>query len=281
MRIGMGLFATPCLVLCVGSCAAGGEWASLRTGEQRDVGQVALALTVGDVYEINSVHYEISGSGLSLSGELALSGTGDTFSASIPEIPLGLDYTLRLTATPVGNAEVGCVGSALFDVGSSATTVVPVVLSCDELDRVGAAIVNGSINICPGIRNTEITPLLQAIGEDVTMKITARNLDQGPSPLTFAWTTSAGELTGTDTDSATLRCTTPCAADVQVVVSDGQCTRSAKFVANCVEATPTQPPTTVPPEPVDASAPEVDPAPPQPVDAGAPEDCDEPSTPTP
>jgi hypothetical protein len=240
---------------------------------------VALGLTVGDAYEINSVHYEISGAGLSVSGELVISGTGDRFSASIPEIPLGLDYQLRLTATPVGNADVGCVGIEQFDVGSSAPTVVDVVLSCDELDQVGAATVNGSINICPGIRNTEITPLLQAIGDNVTMKISARNLDEGPSPLTFAWKASAGELTGTDTDTAVLRCTSTCTADVEVEVSDGQCTRSAKFVANCVEAIPVEQ-ATDDVEPEDAAAPELDPPPVQEADAGAPQDCDDASTST-
>ena len=278
MRIGLGFLATPFLLVCAGSCATGGEWASTRESARGRVGQLALGLTVGDAYEINSVHYEISGSGLSLSGELALSGTGDKFSASIPEIPLGLDYLLRLTATPVGNADVGCVGSELFDVGSSAPTVVDVVLSCDELDRVGAATVSGSINICPGIRNTEITPLLQAIGDNVTMKITARNLDEGPSPLTFSWKASAGELTGTDKDSAVLRCTSTCTADVEVEVSDGQCTRSAKFVANCVEAIPVERTTTEQDEPQDDAAAEVDPAPVQEADAGSAQDCDDAST---
>lgn len=122
-------------VQIVAIVAACGSEATEYTSETIHVGtgELALALQVDSGLSIDAVLYEIRGNGESLMGGLPLGGSGIHFSAAIPDIPVGLHYDLRLSAT-TADPNVACVGTASFDITSRTTTVVNLKLSCDELD---------------------------------------------------------------------------------------------------------------------------------------------------
>ena len=149
-------------LLGASGCATPDDTAA-RSGraDRTPAGELSLALVLPGGLQIDSVRYEITGNGVTLSGTLPVVGSGMDFSALITDIPVGTNYTLSLTASPLGDAGVGCVGSAQFNSSQGVTTQVNVVLSCDEVDHTGAAIINGEFNVCPSIQATMFSPVTQ------------------------------------------------------------------------------------------------------------------------
>jgi hypothetical protein len=236
----------PRLLLCLlpavslleaAGCAAPDDASSgTERAERTPVGELSLALILPSGLQIDAVRYEITGNGVMISGTLPVVGSGMDFSAFISDIPVGTRYTLSLSAMPLGDAGVGCLGSAQFNSVQGATTQVNVTLSCDEVDHSGAAIINGGFNVCPSIQATMFSPVMQTVGEQVTLGVTARDLDHAPSPLSYSWTSSAGTFADGSTATPTFRCAQPGDTNITVQVSDGQCSKSRTLSVLCVAA---------------------------------------------
>lgn len=79
-------------------------------------------------------------------------------------------------------------------------------LSCDELDTTGATVINGGFNICPRIQSTALTPAVQSVGDTIALSAIARDLDLGPAPLSFSWSSSDGALSNASSATSTFTC---------------------------------------------------------------------------
>jgi len=205
--------------------------------DRAPTGELSLALLLPGGLQIDAVRYEITGNGVTLTDTLLVPGSTLDFSAVIADIPVGTNYTLRLTAVPLGDAGVGCVGTATFGITRDTTTQVNVVLSCDEADHSGAAIINGTLNACPRLESTTITPVTQRLREPVTLGVIARDPDLAPQPLRYSWRSTAGTFVNGNTATPTFRCLYTGVATIEARVTDGQCTKANTVSLSCVEAT--------------------------------------------
>lgn len=220
----------------VGCAGPNDSMSGTERAERDRAGELSLALVLPGGLIIDAVRYEISGNGYTRTDTLPVAGSGTDFSAVVTDIPVGTSYSLRLTAMPLGDAGVGCVGTASFDIAQGATTLVNVVLSCDEVDHSGAAIINGGFNVCPSVQSTMVTPVTQTVGQPVSVGATARDVDNAPQPLAYSWSSAAGTFTDGNSATPTFRCAQAGTATLTVQVSDGQCTKPRSVSVQCVAA---------------------------------------------
>ncbi|HTB60141.1 MAG TPA: alkaline phosphatase family protein [Polyangia bacterium] len=199
----------------VGSC---GAERSTSTTNNAGLGSVDIALVQGGV-TLTTVNYSISGpNSFSKTGTINVASS-NTISAIIGGLPAGNGFTISLTAT--GTDGSNCGGSAPFNVTAGAVTAVSVVLDCHQPANTGSVSVNGTVNVCPNLQGISASPAEVAVGSSLSLSATAVDPDNGPSPLSYSWTTSSGTLTGANTASPSLECLTTGPATVSVTVSDG------------------------------------------------------------
>ncbi len=87
---------------------------------------------------------------------------------------------------------------------------------------------NGTLNLGPVVDELTVTPLTVYVGGSVALKGDGQDPDEGPSPLTYQWSTSEGVIDhATNDPQATLTSPRPGTATVTVTVSDGDSTASA------------------------------------------------------
>jgi phospholipase C len=200
----------------VGSC--GGE-RSTSTTNNAGLGSVDIALVQGGV-TLTSVGYAISGpNGFSKSGTINVASS-TTVSAVIGGLPAGNGFTITLTATGT-DGTTSCGGNAMFNVTAGTVTKVNVTLDCHQPAKTGSVAVNGTINVCPNLDALSASPAEVAVGGSLSLSAVADDPDNGPSPLSYSWTTSSGTLAGANTASPSLECTGTGTATVSVTVSDG------------------------------------------------------------
>ncbi|MET0283201.1 MAG: lamin tail domain-containing protein [Polyangiales bacterium] len=202
------------------------------------VGSLGLQLQLAPDVVLDAIEYEISGQGFTRTGSIQVPGTGSTFSATITEIPVGVGHVIKLRSVARGDAGIACAGQASFNVVANATAQVEVVLSCDGLDVGGAATINGSFNICPSVTATTLSPSVQAVGGTITVSLAARDVDMGPQPLSYAWTTNTGTLSGEATTAPTLLCTQAGPVSLTYTVRDGACVKTGTLSASCGGGSP-------------------------------------------
>lgn len=97
-----------------------------------DVGSVAMSLTLGGGFLVDSVSYDISGNGFHKADSIPVARS-TTISAIATGIPFGRNYRLQLTAEDAAHRLTPCVGAASFDLASAVPVSVPVHLTCREL----------------------------------------------------------------------------------------------------------------------------------------------------
>ena len=184
------------------------------------VGSASFALQLADGRSIQSASYTITGpGGFSKMGTIDVSKS-TKLTATITGLPAGMGFQITLTAiTADGSAT--CGGSASFNVMAGKTVSVAVPLTCHEAPRTGSATVSGTLNLCPTIDGVGANPAEVQVGGSVALTASAHDSDAGPSPLTYAWTTSSGTLSDAAAQNPTLNCTTPGTATVTLTVSDG------------------------------------------------------------
>ncbi|MEY4515572.1 MAG: hypothetical protein RLZZ450_7694 [Pseudomonadota bacterium] len=65
-------------------------------------------------------------------------------------------------------------------------------------------------------------------------RVSARDPDLAPEPISYTWSSSAGTFTNGNTATPTFRCAQAGAATITVQVSDGQCTKTDTVSLSCV-----------------------------------------------
>src|SRR5262249_28248815 len=129
-------------------------------------------------------------------------------------------YNISLNGTTTDGQGV-CMGSAKFDITSTATVTVPVHLTCNLQPGTGSILVNGTLNACPRIDALGASPPETAVGGSISLTSTSLDVDHGPSPLSFTWTSPSGTLAGANTPNPTLTCNKVGMVTVTLAVSDG------------------------------------------------------------
>jgi phospholipase C len=225
-----------------------GAWIGGCTPDQNDsaqpesLGEVSLDLQVGFGVTLNTVTYAITGpNGFSRTGSIDVSHSS-TVSAIISGLPFGVGYQISLNGTTTDGHGV-CMGSATFDITSSSTLTVPVHLTCNLQPGTGSIFVNGTLNACPRIDALGASPAETAVGGSISLTSTSVDVDHGPSPLSFSWTTTSGSLAGATTPNATLTCSKVGMVTVTLAVSDGDpaCSSTSSVTVVCSEPSPISP----------------------------------------
>ena len=204
----------------------------LSHGEEQS-GELGLQLTAAPGVTLNAVKYTISGNGFTKSGTIDTSNS-PAVSGTIGGIPSGKGYTIALTATSLENGMIFS-GSATFDVAAGKTTAVSVRLRAGGTTGNGSVTVNGTLNVGPVVDELSASPVQVYVGSTVTLTGVAKDVDNGPSPLTYYWSTTGGVIDNPIATNATLSSSTPGTFTVKLTVSDGEITNSASTTVTFVE----------------------------------------------
>ncbi len=209
-----------CGYASLAGCNAGTAGNSGSITSQDGTGSVSFALTLVPGVTLPSASYTITGpAGFSKMGTINLTSSS-TLSALISGLPAGMGYAITISST-ASDAVTTCGGSATFNVAARATTVVVVALDCHQPATTGSASISGVINVCPVVDGVSATPAEVTVGASIALAAAAHDADNGPSPLTYAWTATGGTLSSATAQSPTLTCTTPGPVTVSVTASDG------------------------------------------------------------
>jgi len=225
-------------LVCLLSLAASAELFGcssepLSSADAEQVGSLGLNLQAAPGVTLNSVTYTVAGNGFSKAGTIDTSGS-NTISGTIGGIPAGKGYTITLSATSAeGSATF--TGSASFDVTAGKTTAVTVHLKGTASTGNGSVSVNGTLNVGPVIDELTVTPLTLNVGSKVTLTGVAKDVDNGPSPLSYYWsTTGGGRIDNPIGPNATLTSATPGTFTVKLTVSDGEIISTASTTVTFV-----------------------------------------------
>jgi hypothetical protein len=214
-----------------------GDGASTPTLEGRQsTGTLSLALQLANGTTINTASYSITGpNGFTKTGTIDVS-MSSTLTAIISGLPAGTGFQISVSANATDGATT-CGGSAGFNVTAHQTTTVNVPLTCHEAARTGSVMVAGTLNVCPTIDGFGANPAEVQVGGTIALSASAHDSDAGPSPLTFAWTASAGTLSSTSAQNPTFTCSVPGTATINLTVSDGDpaasCADTMSAIVNC------------------------------------------------
>jgi arylsulfatase A-like enzyme len=213
------------LALVASGFLAGCSRDGVSHGQIEPVGSIGLNLTAAPGITLNSVTYSITGSNFSRTGAID-TGSSPTISGTIGGIPAGKGYTITLTATSV-ESNTTFTGSAKFDVAVGATTSVLVHLNGVTTGGNGSVAVNGTLDVNPRIEGVTVTPLSVFVGGSITLSAVGSDPDQGPSPLSYYWSTTGGIIDNPIGPNATLTSATPGTFTVTLTLSDGDGTDTA------------------------------------------------------
>jgi len=184
--------------------------------ESDGTGQIGLSLQLASGTAIQTASYTITGPvGFSRSGTIGTTGT-----ALVSDVPAGTGYQVTFTATTTDTA-ASCSGTATFDVMARQITAVTVPLTCLEPSRSGSVMVGGKLNVCPTIDSIGANPTEVEVGDTIALSASAHDLDAGPNPLSFGWTSSAGTLSDAAAQNPTFRCTALGLVTLHLTVGDG------------------------------------------------------------
>src|SRR6478752_445974 len=202
-------------------------------GSEEQSGTLGLNLEAAPGVTLNAVKYTITGNGFTKSGTIDTSGS-PTISGTIGGIPAGKGYTIALSATSLESGTIFS-GSATFSVTAGGTTAVTVHLTGSGSTGNGSVSVNGTLNVGPVVDELSVTPVQVYVGSPITLTGVAKDADNGPSPLTYYWSTTGGLIDNPIATNATLTSSTPGTFTVKLTVSDGEITSSAATTVTFVE----------------------------------------------
>jgi hypothetical protein len=180
-------------------------------------GSINLALQAGNA-TISTVSYNITGPASKM-GTIDVSNS-TTLGAVIGPLTAGSGYSIQLDATSTDGSE-SCSGSAGFTVTAHTTTTVSVHLLCHEGARTGSVLVNGTLNVCPVIDSLSTSTVEVLVGGSIGLAAAAHDADNGPSPLSYHWTASAGALTDAGAQTTRFTCTGAGSVTITLSASDG------------------------------------------------------------
>ncbi len=225
----------------VTACSGTGRTSSTDPASTDEkTGKVDLDLALAQGVTVDTVSYTITGpDAFSKTGSIDVSNS-TTLSALIGPLPVGHGFNITLAASST-DASTTCSGTATFDVTAHQTTPVTVHLSCRMAATTGSVLVNGSLNVCPQIDGVTATPNEVLVGASVGLAASAHDSDSGPSPVTYAWTSSAGTFTDAAAPNTRFTCTTPGTATINLGVTDGDgsagCAATSSVTVTCTART--------------------------------------------
>lgn len=225
-------------LICVLSLGSGGLLAGCSNGTSANAGvqqsgSLGVQLEVPPGLSLSSVTYTIiGGDGFSKTGTIDVSGA-PAISGTIGGIPAGDGYTITLTAT-TNDGRTTFSGSASFDVTAGGTTSVTIHLKGSGGERNGSVAVNGTFNVAPVIDELTVTPRAVFVGQTISLKAAGSDLDEGPSPLTYYWSTTGGVIDEPIGPNAVLTSAAPGSFTVTLTVSDGESTDTATSTVSFV-----------------------------------------------
>jgi arylsulfatase A-like enzyme len=222
------------LALGAGTPLPGCASEPLGSGNVEQVGSLGFNLEAAPGVTLHSVTYIISGNGFSKSGTIDTSGA-PTVSGTIGGIPAGNGYALTLTATST-DGKTTFTGSAGFNVTAGKTTPVTIHLKGIATGGNGSVTVNGTLNVGPVIDEVTVTPLTVDVGSTITLIGVGKDADNGPSPLSYYWSTTGGVIADPIQPNATLTSATPGTFTVKLTISDGEISANATTTVTFVEA---------------------------------------------
>jgi arylsulfatase B len=197
------------------------------------LGSVGVNLEAAPGVTLNSVTYTIAGNGFTKTGSIDTSGS-PTISGTIGGIPAGKGYTLTLNAASVESGTTFS-GAAKFDVTAGGTTSVTIHLKGSGTRGNGNVAVTGTLNVGPVIDELTVTPLTVFVGNSITLTAVGSDPDEGPSPVTYYWSSTGGAVDDPIDAKATLTSATPGTFTVKLTVSDGESTDTATTTVTFVE----------------------------------------------
>jgi hypothetical protein len=153
-------------VICGALTALGCVGTDTDTGQQGETGSLSLDLVIADGIVIDQVGWQITGNGMDMSGDIDVSAPGSTASVEVFGLPPGEENYLVTLAAESADEQVGCRGSAEFNVEIGETTDVMVILNCKLPRRFGSVRVNGEFNICAELIKAVVSPLQTSVGND-------------------------------------------------------------------------------------------------------------------
>lgn len=204
------------------------------SSDKEQVGSLGLSLEVAPGVTLLSVGYTITGNGFTKTGTIDVTDS-PTIGGTIGGIPAGNGYTLALSATSVED-ETTFSGSATFNVTAGQTTAVSVHLKGTNGGGTGSVSVVGTINVGPVIDDFTVTPLTVVTSGDVTLSVVATDVDSGPSPLAYSWSSTGGAFDSPTAPVTKLTSVTPGPVTVTVSVSDGELTSTRTGTVTFVNA---------------------------------------------
>jgi hypothetical protein len=197
----------------------GGAWGvpgcAGNAGTAESTGTVGMQVTLPDGSHIGTVSYTISGGPTAKSGTFDVSKS-NTVTAIIGGLAAGSGYIVSLSS--ISSAGYPCVGTAgPFTVKANATLPIAVVLTCHAPRRNGSILINGVVDVCPGIDSIDAAPAAVTVGNDVTVSVFA-SPDQTAVgfPLAYAWT----GVTSSQGATATFHCFSAGSFPITVSVSN-------------------------------------------------------------
>jgi 5'-nucleotidase len=206
--------------------------ACARNGGPADVGAASFELQLAPNITIDSVSYMITGPGGFTKSDSFDVSHSSTISATIAGLPAGTGFSISLNATST-DGQVACAGSAMFDVVAHMTTPVTVHLLCHQAPHTGSVNVNGTLNVCPVLDGISASPAEIIVGGTVSLSAVAHDVDSGPAPISYSWSTTSGEISNTTAQSPTFACTATGTVTISVTVSDGDCSDSGTVTVVC------------------------------------------------
>jgi hypothetical protein len=218
-------------------CSGMSDGAGSEQGEDGvgEVGNLALALNVGDDVTLHAVDWDIAGPhGFSRSGHVNVRHSRD-IRFQVGGLPAGNGFEIVLNAVGENDERITCTGSAQFDISAGETTTTTVILTCRMPRRNGSVVVNGELNLCPWIDEVTVLPTQVAVGGTIELTGSAVDEDGVPSPLTYQWSATGGELSASSGPGVTLTCTEPGTIELTFTADDGDCTDVVSTSVECTE----------------------------------------------
>ena len=228
--------------LALGGFAAcsGTELGSSPVSKEAAANTVGLELQPVAGVTINTVHYVVTAGGMTnpvLEGDLPTPGSGTTFNAGLP-VPVGVGYTLSLSAISAESTAISCTGSAgPFNVLPNQSTRLSIELTCIDA-RNGAVndVVAVSTDACPRliVDYVAVTPSTGNVNGEVQVFAQAHDLDG--KPVTYAWHSADASVVSFAANAANTRLTCLSSATdlaLTLTANNGQCSKSLSTRVSC------------------------------------------------
>jgi hypothetical protein len=229
------LTAALCGQLACSDLQSDAQTSSPTTGGQGETGSVRLALSMDSTVPISMATYTLTGPASFMKSGIITSTGGGALSGLIGGVPAGTGYHVSLDGVAT-DGTVSCSGTQTFNIIAHTTTPVTVPLVCRESINGGSASITDTTNVCPVVDGVSAVPLAAAAGGTITLSSVTHDKDNGPAPIGYQWTATAGTFSDATVAGPTFTCPNATATvTITLTVTDGGagCTDSMTLTVSC------------------------------------------------